>query len=100
MYEICQTLSWKISEVENVVIHETKSHKFRSCEIDLCSLELSEQNPNIIIGRIFNTFPVHMKLIEDPKEFITKVHTIVLHHQFYDMDELFSFLFDLDLNQL
>jgi len=39
-----------------------------------------------------------MKLIEHPKEFITKVHKIVLHYQFYDIDELFSCVFDLDLN--
>jgi len=81
---------------------QQESRKFRSCENDLyvipCSLEISEQNPNVMIARIFNTFPVHMKLIEDPKEFITKVHKIVLHYQFYDMDEFFSCVFDLDLN--
>jgi len=82
------------------MIHETRSHKFKSCENDFapCSLELSEQNPNVMIARIFNTFPVHMKLIEDPKEFITKVHKIVLRYQFYDMNEFFSCVFDLDLN--
>jgi len=41
---------------------------------------------NVMMARIFNEFPVHVKLIGHPTEFIIKVHKIVLHHQFNDMN--------------
>jgi len=38
-----------------------------------------------MIARIFNTFPVHMKIDRRSKRIHRKVHKIVLHYQFYDI---------------
>jgi hypothetical protein len=52
------------------------------------------QNPVVNIARIFNNFPVPIKMIEDGNEFICKVKEIVWKFQFYDMKEFFSCKFE------
>jgi hypothetical protein len=89
-------------DVENAKVHETRSKKKKICENDLyvstCSLDLSAENPNVMIPRIFNALPVHIKMIDDDKDFLAAVHKIVLHYQYYDMNEFFMCDFDLNLD--
>jgi hypothetical protein len=79
---------------------KTKSAIIKSCENDLY-VEIEEhkdffnQNPVVMIARIFNMFPVPVKMIEDKKKFICKVKEIVYKHQYYDMHEFFTCKFEL-----
>ena len=72
---------------------QTRSQKANNCENDLyynnCRLNLSIQNPDIMIPRIFNALPVYVKMISDDKNFLCKIREITLKRQFYDMDEYF-----------
>jgi len=52
-----------------------------------CTLELSAQNPAVMIPRLFNALPVKIKMIEQDKEFVKAIKDMVLHYQFYDIDE-------------
>jgi hypothetical protein len=90
----------KKSEVPHCISPKTKSAKLNSCENDLY-VEIEEhkdffnQNPVVMIARIFNMFPVPVKMIEDKKKFICKVKEIVYKHQYYDMNEFFNCKFEL-----
>jgi len=57
--------------------------------------DFQNQNPEVMVARIFNTFPVDVKLIDDKKEFIFNVKQIVYKYQFYDMNEFFTCNFEL-----
>jgi 2-oxoglutarate dehydrogenase complex dehydrogenase (E1) component-like enzyme len=90
----------KKSKVPHCVSPKTKSAKLTSCENDLY-VEIEEhkdffnQNPVVMIARIFNMFPVPVNMIEDKKKFICKVKEIVSKHQYYDMNEFFACKFEL-----
>lgn len=88
------------SEVPNCLSPKTKSAKNKCCENDLY-VEIEEhrdflnQNPVVMIARIFNMFTVNIKMLEDKKEFMCKIRAIVLRYQFYDMNEFFICKFEL-----
>jgi Reverse transcriptase (RNA-dependent DNA polymerase)/Endonuclease-reverse transcriptase len=90
----------KKSEVPHCISPKTKSAKINSCENDLY-VEIEDhkdffnQNPIVMIARIFNMFPVPVKMIEDKRKFICKVREIVFKYQYYDMNEFFSCKFEL-----
>ena len=90
----------KKSEVPNCASPKTKLAKNKWCENDLY-VEIEEhrdflnQNPVVMIARIFNMLPVNVKMLEDKNEFICKVKEIVKRYQFYDMNELFICDFDM-----
>jgi len=48
---------------------------------------LSAQNPAVMTPRLFNALPVKIKMIEQDKEFVKTIKDMVLHYQFYDIDE-------------
>jgi hypothetical protein len=53
-------------------------------------LNVSNQNPVVIIARIFNHFPKEVKLLDYDKLFLTSVKALVYRHQFYSMSEFFA----------
>jgi hypothetical protein len=53
-------------------------------------LKLSNQNPQVMIPRIYNALPLKIKQIECDKEFIKSVENFVRERQFYDLYEFFS----------
>ena len=81
-----------VPETEKLSV-KTRARKANICENDLyyinCRLNVSNQNPDVMIPRIFNALPINVKLINDDKEFICKIREIALQRQFYDMDEFF-----------
>jgi hypothetical protein len=58
-------------------------------------LDILNQNPVVMIARIFNMLPVSVKMLEDGRKLICKVREIVYKYQFYDMNEFFTCKFDL-----
>jgi len=50
---------------------------------------ISTENPSVMIPRLLNSLPVEIKLIEDSKEFLRRVKELVLHFQFYDLNEYY-----------
>jgi hypothetical protein len=90
----------KKSDVPQCHSPKTRSAKMKACENDLYveneeHKDFLNQNPEVMIARIFNAFPVTVKLLEDRKEFLCKVKEIVYKYQFYDMDEFFICKFDM-----
>jgi len=83
----------------NGYITKTKISKIKYCINDIY-VEIEDhrnilnQNPVVNIARIFNNFPVPIKMIEDGNEFICKVKEIVWKYQYYDMKEFYSCKFD------
>jgi Reverse transcriptase (RNA-dependent DNA polymerase) len=71
----------------------TRNAQKRECANDLyvppCTLDLSNQNPDVIIPRLFNALPIEIKMIEREKEFVKAIKGMVLHYQFYDLNEYF-----------
>jgi hypothetical protein len=55
-----------------------------------CELKLSNQNPQVMIPRIYNDLPLKIKQIECDKEFIKSVNNCVCERKFYDLYEFFS----------
>jgi len=39
--------------------------------------------------------PIHVKMLEDKRDFIRNIKEIVTDHQFYDLNEFFDYKFDL-----
>jgi Reverse transcriptase (RNA-dependent DNA polymerase)/Endonuclease-reverse transcriptase len=81
-------------DVPNSKSPKTRNGKMNHCINDLHveidnHLQILNQNPIVMIARIFNNLPVPIKMMEDKKAFISKIKEIVWHHQFYDMDEFF-----------
>jgi hypothetical protein len=81
----------KKSAVPNCYSPKTRIAK-NSCENDLYveisgHLDNLNQNPVVMIARIFNMLPVPVKMLEDNKQFICKIREIVNKNQFYDMNE-------------
>jgi hypothetical protein len=58
-------------------------------------LDILNQNPVVMIARMFNMLPVPVKMLEDKKEFICKIKEIVYNYQHYDMCEFFNCKFDM-----
>lgn len=90
----------KKSQVKNCASPKTKSSKIKCCENDLYveiedHMDILNQNPVVMIARIFNALPVSIKMLDDKKEFICQIKQIVYKHQFYDMNEFFICNFDL-----
>ena len=89
----------KRSEVPEAGGPRTRGLVRNSCPDDLfistCSLNLSSQNPAVMIPRIFNSLPVEIKCIQTDGEFICKVRELALRYQFYDLNEFFVCNFDL-----
>jgi hypothetical protein len=86
------------SQVPNCYSPKTRIAKINSCENDLYvdmsgQLDILNQNPVVMISRIFNTLPVHVKMLTDKKEFICKIKEIVYKYQYYDMHEYFTYDF-------
>ena len=82
----------KKSDVPNCWSPKTKIAKSKRCENDLYvenenHLAILNQNPVVIIARIFNMLPVPVKMMDDKKKFICKIREIVYENQFYDMNE-------------
>jgi hypothetical protein len=70
-----KTKSAKINYFENDLFVEIEDHK-----------DFFNQNPIVMIARIFNMLPVPVKMIEDEGNFICKVREIVFKYQYYDMN--------------
>ena len=90
----------KKSDVPNSRSPKTKLEKSKYCENDLYveienHLDILNQNPVVMIARIFNMLPTPVKMIEDKKDFICKIKEIVYKQQFYDMNEFFVCNFDM-----
>jgi Reverse transcriptase (RNA-dependent DNA polymerase) len=71
----------------------TRNNQDNVCPNDLyvpkCDLKLSNQNPNVMIPRIFNALPKRIKLIDCDKMFIKSVNLYIRERQFYDLHEYF-----------
>jgi hypothetical protein len=90
----------KKSAVPNCYSPKTRLAKSNCCENDLYvenggHLDILNQNPVVMIARIFNMLPVPVKMLEDKKEFICKIKQIVYKNQYYDMCEYFTCKFDM-----
>jgi hypothetical protein len=90
----------KKSEVPNCYSLKTRKAKGNSCENDLYveigdHLDILNQNPVVMIARIFNMLPVPVKMLEDKKQFMCKIREIVYKYQFYDMNEFFNCEFEM-----
>ena len=86
-------------DVPNSKSPKTKIGKIKYCINDIYDeiedhRNILNQNPVVNIARIFNNFPVQIKMIEDGNEFICKVKEIVWKFQFYDMKEFLSCKFE------
>jgi hypothetical protein len=53
-----------------------------------CTLDMSAQNPVVMISRLFNALPAKVKMTEEDQEFKCKIRQLALIHQFYDFDEI------------
>jgi hypothetical protein len=65
------------SEVPNCYSPKTRIAKGKSCENDLYveigdHLDILNQNPVVMIARIFNMLPVSVKMLEDGRKLICK----------------------------
>jgi hypothetical protein len=90
----------KKSEVPNCVSPKTREAKSRCCVNDLYveiedHRDILNQNPVVMIARIFNNLPVHIKMLDEKKDFIRNIKEIVYNHQFYDINEFFICKFQL-----
>jgi len=83
----------KLNETPTTHRHITRHISKTMCKNDLlvpeCTLLISTENPSVMIPRLFNSLPVDIKLIEDSKEFLRRVKELVLHYQFYDLNEYY-----------
>jgi len=52
--------------------------------------DILNQNPVVMIARIFNNLSFNVKMLEDKNDFIRNIKEIVNAHQFYDMNEFFN----------
>jgi hypothetical protein len=58
-------------------------------------LHIANDNPEIMIPRIFNTLPRQIKETEDDRMFIQAVKELLLKYQYYNMHEFFCCKFDM-----
>ena len=86
-------------DVPDALGPKTRDMLANSCLEDLyvtpCTLNMSSQNPAIMIPRIFNTLPISVKNMRENSDFICKIRQVVLKYQYYDMNEFFICNFDL-----
>jgi hypothetical protein len=60
-----------------------------------CMLQISTQNPYVMIARIFNHMPLALKKSIQDEKFVDYVKEMLNKHMFYDKHEYFSY----NLNQ-
>jgi hypothetical protein len=82
-----------LNETSHTHRHMTRNTLKNMCNNDLyvsdCSLQIAAANPAVMIPKLFNTLPVEIKMINDNKEFLRRVKELVMHYQFYDLDEYY-----------
>jgi hypothetical protein len=88
------------AEVPNCYSPKTRIAKSKCCENDLYvdmsgQLGMLNQNPVVMISRIFNMLPVTVKMLTDKNVFICTIKEIAYKYQYYDMNEYFNCKFEL-----
>jgi hypothetical protein len=83
-YVTCNSNYYALS---NKTYYKTRIAKGKCCENDLYveigdHLDILNQNPVVMIARIFNMLPVPVKMLDDGKKLICKVREIVYKYQF------------------
>jgi hypothetical protein len=58
------------------------------------TLQMTAQDPNIMIARVFNHLPLALKLSVSDKNFVNYVKKLVSEHLFYDKFEFFGHNFE------
>jgi hypothetical protein len=73
----------------NNVSTTRNSQQNQSCNdlyVKPVKLIVANQDPSIMVPRLFNALPLCIKEIEDDKLFIKVVKAVVLQHQYYSFD--------------
>jgi hypothetical protein len=88
-------------DVPNRSRPQTRKAKLNYCINDLYieienHLDVLNQNPVVIIARIFNHLPKTLKMLNDDKLFLSSVKSIVYQYQYYSMNDYFACEFDMN----
>jgi hypothetical protein len=62
--------------------------------VKLNRIKLTDQNPEIMIPRVWNHLPLILRNIEDDRLFVKLLKTVLFKYMFYDMMEYFSCTFE------
>jgi hypothetical protein len=74
----------------------TRNKATNDCDLIVkeCTLQMSTQNPYVMIARIFNHMPLALKLLIHDEKFLCSVKEMLNEHIFYDKHEYFSYNFN------
>jgi exonuclease III len=80
---------------QNSRVYNTRNRVVHDCDLYVkqATLQMTAQDPNVMIARIFNHLPLALKLEVCEKHFVSSVKNIVEEMLFYDKSEYFGHKF-------
>jgi hypothetical protein len=80
------------NETEGSWSYSTRNKVVHDCDLYVKSatLQMTAQDPNVMIARVFNHLPLALKLLVKDKIFLKYVKKLVGEHLFYDKFEFFG----------
>jgi exonuclease III len=84
------------NETEGSRSYSTRNKVVHDCDLYVKSatLQMTAQDPNVMIARVFNHLPLALKLSVSDKNFVNYVKKLVGEHLFYDKFEFFGHNFE------
>jgi hypothetical protein len=84
------------SENPDSVAYRTKNRIEHDCDLHVKSstLQMTAQDPNVMIARVFNHLPLALKMNISGKSFVSDVKNLVGEFLFYDKSEYLGHKFE------
>jgi hypothetical protein len=84
------------SENSDSVVYRTRNRIVHDCDLYVkkSTLQMTAQDPNVMIARVFNHLPLALKMNVSGKSFVSDVKNLVREFLFYDKSEYFGHNFE------
>jgi Reverse transcriptase (RNA-dependent DNA polymerase) len=84
-----------VSESSENFVYNTRNKIVHDCDLFVkrATLQMTAQDPNVMIARVFNHLPLAIKLNVNEKNFVISVKNLVSEFLFYDKSEYFGHKF-------
>jgi hypothetical protein len=84
------------TENPNSRAYNTRNRIVHDCDLFVkkSTLQMTAQDPNVMIARVFNHLPLALKMNVTEKSFVTNVKKLVQEFLFYDKSEYFGHKFE------
>lgn len=67
-----------------------RAKEITSIYVQRSTLKLSDQNPEVMMIKLFNKLPETLKRLNDYNRFSSEVKRFLIEHSFYDLDEFMN----------